>query len=119
MEMAYKIVRQHIPEKLQCIAEDVENVLAVEANDVDEIGTKKEMLPAHSLSKKGHASGGGKDSEAAKKTTADALLTVCSAYVKEESDVEKSDPISSTRTKLEEGSSSRWGQQSSMSDCPS
>jgi hypothetical protein len=92
------------------IVEDVENVLAVKANDVDEIGTKKEVSLAHSLSRKGHASGGGKDGEAAKKTTADALLTVCNAYVKEESDVEKLDPISSTGTKLGEGSSSGRGQ---------
>jgi hypothetical protein len=101
------------------IVEDVENVLATKASDVDEIGTKEEMSPAHSLSKKGHASGGGKDGEAVKKTTADALLTVCNAYVKEESDVEKLDPISSTGAKLGEENSSGRGQRSSMSNCPS
>jgi hypothetical protein len=101
------------------IVEDVESVLAVKANDVNEIGTKEEMSPAHSLSRKGHASGSGKDGEAAKKTIVDALLTVCNAYAKEESDVEKLDPISSTGIKLGEGSSSGRGQQSSMSDCPS
>jgi hypothetical protein len=101
------------------IIEDVENVLAVKASDVDEIGTKEGMWPAHSISRKGHASRSGKDSEAAKKTTVDALLTVCNAYTKEESDVEKLDPISSTGAKLGEGSSSRRGQRSSMSDCPS
>jgi hypothetical protein len=41
--------------------EDVKNVLAVKASNVDEIGTKEEMSPAHSLSRKGHASGGGKN----------------------------------------------------------
>jgi hypothetical protein len=39
--------------------------------------------------------------------------------VKEESDVEKLDPISSTGAKLGEGNSSGQGQQSSMNDCPS
>jgi hypothetical protein len=101
------------------IVEDVENILAVKANNVDEIGTKEEMLPTHSLSRKGHTSGSGKDSEVEKKTTADALLTICNAYVKEESDVEKLDPISSTGAKLGEGNSSGRGQQSSISDCPS
>jgi hypothetical protein len=43
------------------IVEDVKNVLAVKASNVDEIGTKEEMSPAHSLSRKGHTSGGGKD----------------------------------------------------------
>jgi hypothetical protein len=101
------------------IVEDVENVLAVKASNVDEIGTKKEMLPAHSLSWKGHTSGGGKDGEVAKKTTMDVSLTVCNAYVKEESDIEKLDPISSTGAMLGEGNSSGRGQGSSMSDCPS
>ena len=32
------------------IINDVENVLAVKATDVDEIDTKEKMLPAHSLS---------------------------------------------------------------------
>jgi hypothetical protein len=49
------------------IIEDVENVLAVKASDMDEIGTKEEMSPAHSLSRKEHASGDGKDGEATKK----------------------------------------------------
>jgi hypothetical protein len=31
------------------IVEDVENVLAVKASNVDEIGTKKEMSPTHSM----------------------------------------------------------------------
>jgi hypothetical protein len=92
------------------IVEDVKNKLAVRASNVDEIGTKKEMSPTHSLSKKGHTSGGGKDGEVAKKTTADVLLTVCNAYVEEESDVEKLDPISSTGTMLGEGNSSGRGQ---------
>jgi hypothetical protein len=61
------------------IVEDVENILAVKASNVDEIGTKKEMSPAHSLSRKGHTSGGGKDGEVAKETTADVSLTVCNA----------------------------------------
>jgi hypothetical protein len=101
------------------IVENVKNILVVRANDMDDISTKEEMLPAHSLSRKGHASGGGKDGEATKKTVADALLMVCNAYVKEESDVEKLDPINSTRAKLREGSSSGRGQRSSMSDRPS
>ena len=92
------------------IIEDVENILAAKANNVDEIGTKEEMLPTHSLSGKGHTSGSGKDGEAAKKTTADALLMVCNAYVKEESDVEKLDPNSSSRAKLGEGNSYGRGQ---------
>jgi hypothetical protein len=92
------------------IVEDVENVLAVKASNVDEIGTKKEMSPAHSLSRKGHTSRGGKDSEVAKKTTADVSLTVCNGYVKEESDVKKLDPMSSTRRILGEGNSSGRGQ---------
>jgi hypothetical protein len=99
--------------------EDVENVLAVKASNVDEIGTKEEMSPAHSLSGKGHASGGRKNGEAMKKTIADASLMVCNAYVKEESDVEKLDPINSTGTKHGEGNNSRRGQRSSMSNCPS
>jgi hypothetical protein len=101
------------------IVTNVKNVLAVKASDVDEIGTKEEMSPAHSLSRKGHVSGGGKDGEAAKKTITDALLTVCNAYAKEESNVEKLEPINSTGTKLGEGSSSGREQRSSMSDCPS
>jgi hypothetical protein len=101
------------------IVEDIENVLAVKASNVDEIGTKEEMSPAHSLLRKGHASGGGMDGKVAKKTIVDALLTVCNAYAKEESDVEKLDPINSTGAKLGEGSSSGRGQRSSMSDCPS
>jgi hypothetical protein len=85
---------------------------------MDEIGTKEEMSPAHSLSRKGHTSRGGKDGEVAKKTTADVSL-VCNAYVKEESDIEKLDPISSTGAMLGEGNNSGQGQQSSMSNCPS
>jgi hypothetical protein len=61
------------------------------------------MSPAHSLLRKGHTSGDGKDGEAAKKTTADASLTVCNAYVKEESDVEKLDPIVALKQCLERG----------------
>jgi hypothetical protein len=98
------------------------NILAVKASNVDEIGTKKEMSPAHSLSRKGHTSGGGKDGKVAKKTAADVSLTVYNAYVEEESDVEKLDPISTTGTMLgKENSSGRGqvGQRSSMSDCPS
>jgi hypothetical protein len=38
-----------------------------------------------------------------KKTIADASLTVYNAYVKEESDVEKLDPISSTGASMERG----------------
>jgi hypothetical protein len=70
--------------------------LAVKASNVDEIGPKEEMSLVHNLSWKGHASGGRKNGEAMKKTIADALLTVCNAYMKEESDVKKLDPISST-----------------------
>jgi hypothetical protein len=101
------------------IVEDVENVLAVKANNVDETGTKEEMSPAHSLSRKGHTSGGGKDGEAAKKTTVDVSLTVCNAYVKEESNIEKLDPISNIGAMLGEENSSGRGQRSSMSNCPS
>jgi hypothetical protein len=90
------------------IVEDVKNILAVKASNVDEIGTKEEMSPAHSLSRKGHTSG--KDGEAAKKTTADASLTVCNVYVKEESNVEKLDSINSIGAKLGEGNSLGWGQ---------
>jgi hypothetical protein len=99
--------------------EDVENVLAVKANNMDEIGTKEEMSPVHSLLGKGHVSGGGKEGEAMKKTIADATLTVCNAYLKVESDVKKLDPINSTETKLGEENSSGRGQRSSMSNCPS
>jgi hypothetical protein len=76
---------------------------------MDEIGTKEEMSPPHSLSRKGHASGGGKNSEAMKKTIMDASLKVRNACMKEESDVEKFDPISSSGTKHGEGNSSGWG----------
>jgi hypothetical protein len=99
--------------------EDVENILAIKASNVDEISTEEEMSPAHSLSGKGHASRGGKNSKAMKKTIADASLTVCNAYMKEESDVEKLDPISSTGAKHGEGNNSGRGQRSSMSNCPS
>jgi hypothetical protein len=92
------------------IVEDVKNILAVKTNDMDEICRKEEISPAHSLSRKGHANGGRKDGEAAKKTIADALLTVCNAYAKEESDIQKLDPISSTIAKLGEGSNSGRGQ---------
>jgi hypothetical protein len=101
------------------IVEDVENVLAVKASNVDEIGIEEEMSPAHSLSRKGHTSEGGKNGKVAKKTTVDVSLTVCNAYLKEESDVGKLDPISSTGTMLGEGNKSGRGQRSSMSDCPS
>jgi hypothetical protein len=77
------------------------------------------MSPAHSLSRKGHTSEGGKNGKVAKKTTVDVSLTVCNAYLKEESDVGKLDPISSTGTMLGEGNKSGRGQRSSMSDCPS
>jgi hypothetical protein len=89
--------------------EDVKNVLAIKASNVDEIGTKEEMSLAHSLSGKGHTSGGGNNDEAMKKTIANASLTVCNAYVKEESDVEKLDPISCIGAKLGEENSLRWG----------
>ena len=75
-----------------------------------EIGTKEEISPAHSLSRKVHTSGSGKDGEIAKKTIADVLLTVCNAYVKEESNVEKLDPISSTAAMLGEGNNFGQGQ---------
>jgi hypothetical protein len=55
------------------IVEDVENELAIKASNMDEIGTKKEMSPAHSLSRKGHTSGSGKDGEVPKKTTTECL----------------------------------------------
>jgi hypothetical protein len=85
--------------------EDVKDVLTVKASNMDEIGTKEEMLPPRSLSGKEHASGGGKNSEAMKKTIADALLKVRNACVKEESGVEKIDPISSNGAKHGEGNS--------------
>ena len=72
-------------------------------------------LHSYSVTKRGHASGGGKDGEEAKKTIADASLTVYNAYVKEESNIEKLDPISSTRAKLGEGNSYGQEQRSSMS----
>jgi hypothetical protein len=49
------------------IVEDVENILAVKANNMDEIGTKEEMSPAHSLSMKGHTSGGGRTAKQRRK----------------------------------------------------
>ena len=101
------------------IVEDVKIVLAVKANNVHEIGTNKEMSPAHSLLRKEHTSRGGKDGKVAKKTTADVLLIICNAYVKEECDVEILDPISSIGAMLGEGNSSGQGQQSSMNDFPS
>ena len=61
------------------------------------------MSPAHSLLRKKHTSGGGKDGEVAKKTTVDALVTVCNTYTKEESNIEKMNPISSIGLKLGEG----------------
>ena len=99
------------------IVEDVKNILAIKTSNVDEIGTKEEMLPPHSLSRKEYTSG--KDGEAVKKTTTDALLMICNVYVKEEFDVEKLDPISSTGIKLGKGNSSGWGQRSFMNNCPS
>ena len=77
------------------------------------------MLVACSLLRKGHRSRGGKDGEAAKRTAANVSLTVCNAYVKEKSDIEKLDSISSVRAMLGEGNSFVQGQQSSMNDCPS
>jgi hypothetical protein len=68
------------------------------------------MSPAHSLSRKGHTSGGGKDGKVVKKTTTDVSLMVCNAYVKEESDVGKLDPINSIGAILGEGNSSGQGQ---------
>ena len=99
--------------------EDVENVLAVKASNEDDIGTREEISLARSLSRKEHTSGGGKDGKAAKKAAADVSLAVGNAYVKEKSDIEKLDPISSTGAMLGEGNSSGQGRRSSMSDCPS
>ena len=101
------------------IVEDVKNVLVVKASNEDEIGIWEEMLPARSLSRKEHTSGGGQDGEVAKKTAINVSLTVCNAYVKEKSNIEKLDPISSIRAMLGESNSSGRGQRSSMSDCPS
>ena len=89
--------------------ENVKNVLVVKANNEDEIGTRKEISPTRSLSRKGYTSGGGKDGEATKKTATDVSLVVCNAYVKEKLDIEKLDPISSTREMLGEGNSSGQG----------
>jgi sporulation-control protein spo0M len=77
--------------------------LAVKANNVDEIDTKEVMSPAHSLSRKGHVSGGGKNGEAMKNIIADASLTVCNAYVKDESDIEKLDPSVALEQSMERG----------------
>jgi hypothetical protein len=41
------------------IVEDVEDVSEIKASNMDEIGTREEMLPPRSLSGKGPASGGG------------------------------------------------------------
>jgi hypothetical protein len=68
--------------------EDVKDVLAIKANNMDEIGTKEDMLPPCSLPGKGHANGGGKNSKAMKKTIAGAFFKVCNVSVKEESNVE-------------------------------
>jgi hypothetical protein len=99
--------------------EDVEDVFATKASNMDEIGTKEEMSPPRSLSRKGPASGSGKNSEAMKKTIVDALLKVRNACVKEESDVEKFDPISSSGVKHGEGNNFGLGQRSPMSSGPS
>ena len=89
--------------------EDVKNVFAVKATNEDEIGTREEISPTRSLSRKGYASRGGKDGKATKKTAADVSLAVCNAYVKEKFDIEKLDPISSTGTMLGEGNNSGQG----------
>ena len=73
---------------------------------MDEIGTKEEMLPPRSLSGKKQASGSRKNNKAMKKSIADALLKVHNACIKEESGIEKFDPISSSGAKHGEGNSS-------------
>jgi hypothetical protein len=47
--------------------EDVEDVFAIKASNIDEIGTKEEMSPPRSLLEKEPAGGGGKNGEAMKK----------------------------------------------------
>jgi hypothetical protein len=87
--------RDNILQKSSTV-EDVKDVLAITANNMDEITTKEEMLPPCSLSGKGHVSGGGKNGKAMKKIIRDASLKVRNACVKEESDVEFFYPISSS-----------------------
>jgi hypothetical protein len=99
--------------------EDVKDISAIKASNMDEISTKEEMLPPHSLSGKGLVSRGEKNDEAMKKTITDASLKVCNAYVKDESNIEKYDPISSSGAKHGEGNSSGRGQWSPMSKNPS
>jgi hypothetical protein len=99
--------------------EDIKDVSAIKANNMDEIGTKKEILPPRSLSRKEPAGGGGKNGEIMKKTIADASLKVHNASVKEKSDVEKFNPISSSGAKHGEGNNYGRGQQSPMSGGPS
>jgi hypothetical protein len=88
------------------VVEDVKDVMEIKPNNIGEIGTREEKLPSHILTKKGYASGGGKNSKAMKKTIADALLKVGNAYVKEESEVEKFGPIDSSPLKHREGNAS-------------
>ena len=97
----------------------IEDVLAIKASNMDEIGTKEEMSPTCSLSRKVHTSGGGKDRKATKKKITDISLTVYNAYVQQKSNIEKLDPVSSTGAMLGKGNSYGQGQQSSLNDCPS
>jgi hypothetical protein len=58
------------------IVEDFENVVTTKANSVGEIHTKEEKSPLHILTKKGHASGGGKKGKEVEKTIVDPQLKV-------------------------------------------
>jgi hypothetical protein len=99
--------------------EDVKDISIIKVSNMDKISTKEEMLPPRSLPGKGPTSEGRKNDEAMKKKIADASLKVCNAYVKEESDVEKFNPISSSGAKHGEGSNFGWEQRSPMSSSPS
>ena len=70
---------------------------------MDEINTKEVMSPTYCLSRKGHVSGGRKNGKAIKKKIADASLTVCNAYIKDESDIEKLDPSIALEQSMERG----------------
>ena len=89
--------------------QDLKDGMEIKSNNMDEIGTRKENLPPCILTRKGHASRGGKNGEVLKKTNADASFKVGDAYLKEESEVEKFGLINASLLKHGEENASRCG----------
>jgi hypothetical protein len=87
--------------------QDVKDGMEIKSNNMDNIGTRKEKSPPCTLIRKGHASRGGENGEALKKTIADASFKVGDAYVKEESEVEKFGLINASLLKHGEENASR------------